>query len=108
MDIQCSQWKANCFKHCKNDILSLQLVQRLVLVTSHKTNLKSDLQRLLKKISPQRLALLITHDLCVDLCFSDSPKKHKSLECITYYFLYALLTCSSDFFSIHKLKRENS
>ena len=78
MDIQRSQWKANCLKH-KNDILSLQLVQRLVRVTSHKINLNTDLQRLLKKTSPQRLALLIMLDLCVDSCFSDSPKKYKSL-----------------------------
>lgn len=42
MDIQCPQWKANCLKH-KNYILSLQLVQRLVRVTSHKMNLNTDL-----------------------------------------------------------------
>lgn len=76
MDMQCSQRKPNCLKH-KND--RLQLVQSLVPVTSHKMNINTDLQRLLEKTSPQRPALLIMFDLCVDLCFSDSPKKYKSL-----------------------------
>lgn len=57
-----TQWKANCLNHGKNDILSLQLVQRIVRITSHKMNLNPDLQSLLKKISPQKLALLITCD----------------------------------------------
>lgn len=74
-----SQWNANCLNHGKNDILSLQLVQKMVPVISHKMNFNPGLPRLLKRISPQRLALLIMHNLCVDLCFSDSLKKYKSL-----------------------------
>lgn len=78
LDIQCSQWKTNCLKH-KNYILSLQIVQRLILVTSHKMNLNADHQRQLKKTSPQRQALPIMLDLWVDSGFFDSPMKYKSL-----------------------------